>query len=240
MKPAKVLIAILLLMAAREARAGVVDLGVVAEQLTINGLIFDNLGGVQHQQENYTYNAQLFVGANLNVVINGQTVAEILADDLGYENGGNLAFNFPPLPVGNAGNFEQNTAGLVLVGGNVEVSPNPTLFTLSSSLDAPLLAPVGTEVSLNPLDPVGLMTAFANANIIGALPGGLGVSGSPLTTTVTIVMDLGSVGSTEYQGELIETGVQVDNTSGSAVPEPASWSLIAFGAAVVGWRRRRQ
>src|ERR1035438_2560383 len=83
-----------LMVTAREARAGIVDLGVVSGSIQVNGTITGVPGGFV---DTFSVDALVFGGPNLNLVINGQTVSEILSEDLGAQNNGTLGFNFPDL-----------------------------------------------------------------------------------------------------------------------------------------------
>src|ERR1035438_6104196 len=94
-----------LLVAAREAKAGIVDLGVISQSVQINGTI-TGLPGFGF--DTYTFDDLLFVGPYLNMLIGGQTVSTILSQDLGAQNIGTLGFNFPDL--GESGTMGANAS----------------------------------------------------------------------------------------------------------------------------------
>jgi hypothetical protein len=229
-----------LLITAREVTASVVDLGLVAESLTVAGTLLGatlsggTLGGVT--LGGYTLGGLTFVGSHLNDLINGQTVSAILADILGPQNAGTVTFNVPG-DTGASGNFLFN-GGYTVTNGGVTLSPLPVNATLTSCTPSgPAALPgcqPGTQVPINPYDPAGFIANLENEQIL-RLGSGL-TDGVTLTTSLTATIPLGSLNGVVIQGEEIAT--QVDAVA--ATPEPASWSLAALGAAMVGWWHRRR
>lgn len=223
-----------LLITTREANASVIDLGVVAESLAVNGTIF----GPTNTFGSYTVTALQFVGPLLNDVINGNTLSGILAADLGPQNSGTLTFRFPE-NTGASGTLVFN-GNYTITAGGVTMSDLPVSGTLSSCTPSSLpalpgcLPSGGTQVPIDPYDAAGLITNLERAQIL-ALPPGLS-NGVTVTANRTITVDLGSAGGNDYQAEEVQTVV---NTTAAAIPEPNSLPFTALGVAVLGWCRRR-
>jgi hypothetical protein len=228
-----------LLITAREATADVIDFGVVAESLAVNGTIFGptNTFAPPNTLGSYTVSALQFVGSHLDDVINGNTLSGILAADLGPQNSGTLSFHFP----GNQG--ASGTIGFdgnyTLTTGGVTLTTNPLSGTLTSCTPSSLpalpgcLPSGGTQLPIDPYDAAGLITSLERAQIL-ALPPGLSNS-LTVTANQTITIDLGSAGGHNYLAEEVQTVV---NTAAVQTPEPNSLPLTALGVAVLGWCRR--
>jgi hypothetical protein len=226
-----------LLVSGREAVAGVVDFGVVAESLIIGATFAGNTVG--NTIGGYTLNGLTFVGSHLNDVINGNTVTNILSNLLGQQ-GVTLAFNLLD-NTGAAGNFTLSGAGLALNNNTVSLAQNTigaTLTSCTSLIPGTLSSGCtpGTQVQTNPYDPTGFLATIEAAKILTI--SGVTFTNGPLTGVDQLnTIILGSVGNTIYQGEEILT---TDSISAAAVPEPAGWSLAALGSALVAWWRRRR
>jgi hypothetical protein len=229
-----------LMVSAREAKAGIVDLGVVSGSIQVNGTITGVPSGFV---ETFSVYALVFGGPNLNLVINGQTVSEILSEDLGAQDNGTLGFNFPDL--GLAGTSVAN--GNLLDPNNLSLVPLVPVqlkWTLTSFAGTPGFCPpncVGTQTSnLSVLDPAGLVTAMSNAGILLPPPPGAFTDIAPLSESLTTTLNLGTMAGTTYYAEAANTNWQASaNFIPASVPEPASWSLIALGAAAMARLRRR-
>src|ERR1017187_774338 len=223
-----------LLITAREVTAGVIDFGLIGESLVVAGTVNSPTGA--GTIGGYTLSALQFVGSHLNDIINGQTVSAILTADLGPQNAGTVAFNF----LGNqgaSGSFILNGTYAVVSGG-VTINSPPVTGTLTSCTPGtppplPGCLP-GTQVPINPYDPAGFITNLEAAQIL-ALPPGLRNEGT-MASTGTVTIDLGSVNGTDFQGEEINTVVNVV----AGTPEPSSWSFGALGVAGLGWWRRHR
>ncbi len=230
-------ISIGLLTAARPALADVIDLGVVAEGISVGSTISGlTLGG--NTVGGFTINGLTFVGSHLGDVINGNTVNSILEDLLGPENPGTITFNLPGIE-GASGAFAFN-GNLTITDGQVTLSGLPvgaTLTDCAASVPGTPALPgchAGFTVTFNPYDIAGMIAAMEDAQIV-ALPGSI-KNGATVTSTNTVTIPLGfDAAGNQYQAEEIES---FTNAPAAAVPEPASSSLAALGMAALAWWRR--
>jgi hypothetical protein len=225
-----------LIVTSRPATASTIDLGVVAQSLVIDGTI---PGAVGATPGSYTLGGLQYVGPDLSQVINGQTVSEILTTDIGAPNAGTLTFSFGG-PQGASGNFTF-TGSYPAAGGTVALSPNTVTMGLTSCTPDSSTAALpgcaaggGAQIQADPYAPAGLAAALRAGQIVGFQ--GNFVDVGLTITTGTLALDLGSVGNTDYHAEVLETTV---SAAAAPSPEPASWSMAAFGAAVLTWLRRR-
>lgn len=220
-----------LLTTTRPASADPIDLGVVAESLSLDSAITygNTVGG-------FTINGLTFVGSHLNDVINGFTVTSILDNLLGPENPGSGSFNLPAVQHGAEGSFTFD-GNLTITHGQVAFTGSPYLTITSCSPEgsAPALpgCMAANTFTANPYDPAGMISSMEAAQIL-ELPAGI-TNGLTITRSSTITIDFGTLGNNSYQGEEIES---VTKIAAAAVPEPASWSLLALGAAMLAWCRR--
>lgn len=226
-----------LMVTSRQASASVIDLGVVADSLAIAGTIVQPAIGTL---ATYTLTGLQYVGSHLNDVINGATITSILMAEIGAPNTGTLDFNYPGAQ-GASGGFTITTGSYPSSHGTIELSPNLVPMSLTSCTPNSPAAALpgcaagsGIQILADAYEPAQLTSALEAAQIL-SLPGS--VSDRTLTiTTGTVVLDLGSAGGNRYQAEEIESAVVA---SASPTPEPASWSIAALGAAMLGWFRRR-
>lgn len=219
-----------LLVTAREVPAGTIDLGVVAESLTINAgltLNANTIGG-------FTVTALQFVGSHLqDVNKSGQTIDSLLMQMLGPENAGTM--NFGVTGTEGASGMATFTGSYILTtSGEVTLSSVPVTATLNSC--TPNLPAVqtgcasGVTFMANPFVPVGVIQSMETAQILSVPPGVVDAGTLPTSLTITIPLGL-DTSNNILQGEEVETFI--------GTPEPSSWSLAALGAALAGWWRRR-
>lgn len=223
-----------LIVTARPATASVIDLGVVGDALNLTGTL--PTGATINT---YTLTGLQYVGAHLNDVINGNTVTQILGQLIGPENSGTLTFNFGG-PDGASGGATLS-GSYPVVGGNVQLSPFTVTMGLTSCTPGSSAANLpgcnvggGAQLQADPSDPAGLAAALKAAQVVG-FPGSFADNGLTITTG-TLALDLGTSGNNVYHAEELVTTESVD---AAIAPEPASWSMAALGAAVLGWLRRR-
>lgn len=225
-----------MLVTPRPAMANPIDLGIVAEQLILTGTLRSapavTLG-------TYTMHGQEFVGSDLNLTLNSQTVSDILAADIGAPNAGTMAFSFSGAQ-GASGNMTFS-GSYGVVGGNVELAQNTFTMGLTSctpnepaSALPGCAAPNGVQGMFDPYSPSGVGTELTDLQVL-SYPGSFYDTGLQ-NQTVTLTLDLGSVGINEYQAEVLQTTTSV---TADAVPEPPTWSLAALGLVILGWLRRR-
>jgi MYXO-CTERM domain-containing protein len=221
-----------LLVTAREAAAGIIDFGLIAESLQVSATITGN--PAQNTIGGFTFSGLTFVGSHLNDVIGGNTVTNLLTQILGPEHGLTLTFGFSGNG-GATGNFTILGAGLALKNNTVTVTENPLLGTITTCTPAipgtvSGCAP-GTQALLNPYDPLAIVQSLESANIITLTPP---VGAGPLfERDNTVTVNLGTFDGNTYFAEEAVADV-------SAVPEPDSWSLAGLGAALLAWWRRRR
>jgi hypothetical protein len=210
-----------LLVTAREVPAGTIDLGVVAERLTIEAgltLNANTIGG-------FTINALQFVAGN--------TIDSLLTQLLGPQNPGSMSFDV--MGSEGASGMATFTGSYIDVGGEVTLNPVPVSATITRCTSAlPAVqtgCTVGNTFTANPYDAVGVIQSMEAAQIL-SVPPGFGDGSGTLPHSLTITLPLGfDSNNNAIQGEEIETAI--------GTPEPASWSLAALGAALAGWWRRR-
>jgi len=186
--------------------------------------------------ETYTYQQLLFLGPNLNLMFDsGLTLADVLGLDLGASNDGTLIYNFP-FTFGASGGYSQS--GLPING----VSPGTTLDFTATSQSGTVYAgfnDVGATITVDPAN-----AAATYSTILGN--GGFGIaSGPPTSTTTSVTIEFGEIGSTVYEGEDVTTtwqdSGQVSGIGLVATPEPSGvwFDLFGLAAVVVGrWVRR--
>jgi hypothetical protein len=205
-----------------------VDFGIVAESMELNAKLNDPT--IAPQQDVYSYTALQFIGPHLNDVVNdsGQTLAQVLRDDLGTPNPGSLSFDFTA-SWGAAATFAQNS-GFAIAGGNVVFSPNPADFTLTS-ISRSHGAAVGDHVSLDLTDGFKFSTALSSANVFGTVPSDLSKTQLNDFTSTTTTLSLGIVhngnASTTYVGQELDTIYYVG-------PAPAQLLNISTRMEVLG------
>ena len=231
-----------LLVTGREAAAGVVDFGIVAESLSINvtfsGITAGNTVG------GYTLGGLTFVGSHLSDVITTNTVtntvSNILTQLLGPQ-GLTLTFGFPGNGGASGGFTVYGPGGLGLVNNTVTLTENTiggimTTCTSSNPVAGTGCA-AGTPVQLTPFDPAELLQNLNLAGVV-SLSSSPWSNGAPVEfdTTATITLGSDANGNTVIGEELITT----DSIAATAVPEPAGWPLTALGSAFLAWWRRRR
>jgi len=220
-----------------------VDMGTVATTTGINASI--NNQDYSQDNETYTYQQLLFLG-NLGFTFdNGQTLGEVLAQDLGNANNGTLDYNFP-FTYGASGSYTENgnatpngsndisftaqtQSGRVYDGSNnvgATISVNPTLA--ASTYDT-ILGGRGTQINNN---------APAPTTTVATIPLGT-------VTTTTNTVNIGGSGfdvqtsTVTYDGEVADTEWTV---SGSITLSPIVLDLSGTGkldASNGEWRAHR-
>ena len=222
----------MILIACFPLKAATVDLGIAALSIQLNGSL-NSIGS-------YTVDALVFVGPNLGLVIGGQTVAQILATDLGTPESGSFAFNFPG--AGGSGTLENGTSAVSLNGiGNVTISPGTWMVT---SFSGPSPDPTGNSVSnFNVFDP-GSIVQTLRAGGVPLRATGFGTNIAPSVSSVTSdPLLLGVNGGTTYIAEVRES---VYSVRADFAPEPSTaWMVggllltIATGGGLCKWSKMR-
>jgi hypothetical protein len=212
-----------------------VDLGTVAYTIGISASIMNT--DFPMDTETYAYQQLLFEGPLGMVFDTGQTLGQVLANDLGNANSGTLDYNFP-VSFGASGSYVQTSPP-----GTFD-TPDPGTVNFMAETMSGHACPgdntVGSTITLDPTQP-----GIVYATILGC--DGLSPfseSSSYATTTVTLP-PLGTVTTgntiTTYIGEVTDfewTGSAADGPA-SSTPEPSSLLLGATIVGLLGWRLRR-
>lgn len=185
----------------------------------------------------YVYNQMIFGGINgLDTIVRpGMSLGEVLAQELGPEDNGQLAYDFL-LPAGGA-------SGLYLQNGGIP--PFPTAATVPTSpgvvnLTAQSVSGEVCNGSNSPgaaiqIDPTNALSAFEA--ILGCETFSGITEGPPQSSTSTVALN---VGTTSYNGQTVGLYVEDTTTTWGAIagqfpataPEPSSiWLILAAGCA---------
>jgi hypothetical protein len=227
----------LLVVPAAKADMVTVDLGTVAVSIGINASIMNT--DFPTYTETYTYQQLLFNGPLDMQFDSGQTLAQVLAEDLGNANNGTLDYNFP-FAFGASGSYTQNA---VTEPFN---TPDPGVVSFTAqTYSGTACSGTNTVGSIITLDPIyagatydTILSCDGLGNLNNAIP--------PYSSTTVTVPPLGTITkgdtTTVYIGEFTDYEWTVSGEVGpvSAVPEPASLSLEVAGIAALGWIRLRK
>jgi hypothetical protein len=169
-----------------------VDLGTIGSGTNVNASIVNH--DYANQIETYTYQQLLFLGSNLGLVLDsGQTVAEVLAQDLGQANNGTLDYNFP-FTYGASGSYSQNGSTTPNGSNNISITATSVSGHVYNGHNN-----VGATISVNPID-----AASTYDNILGGRGTQIN-NGFPTSTTTTVTLQLGTVSTA---GQTITIGGQ--------------------------------
>jgi hypothetical protein len=212
-----------------------VDLGTVAYSIGISASIMNT--DFPMDTETYAYQQLLFGGPLGMVFDTGQTLGQVLANDLGNANSGTLDYNFP-IAFGASGSYMQTSAP-----GTFD-TPDPGTVTLMDQTMSGHACPgdntVGSTITLDPTQPGIVYTTILGCDGLGPFSG----TSSEIITTVTQPL-LGTITNgnttTTYIGEVtdFEWAETAANGPASPTPEPSSLLLGATVIALLGWRLRR-
>jgi MYXO-CTERM domain-containing protein len=228
---------ILLAVPAVKAGQVTVDLGTVGYSIGISASIMNS--DYPLDTETYAYQ-QLIFGGPLSMVVDGSgdTLAFVLAEDLGNANNGTLDYNFP-FPLGASGSYAQTSPP-----GTFD-TPDPGTVSLSYSTMSGHACPgdntPGSVINLDPNQAAVVYAAILGCDGLAPITEG----GTYMTSTVTLP-PLGTVTNgdttTTYIGEFTDYEWTLTAADGpaSATPEPSSLWLGASGIALLGWRRFRR
>ena len=231
---------ILLAVPAVRADQVTVDLGIVAYSIGINASIMNT--DYPSDSETYTYQQLIFEGP-LSMVIDGSgdTLAYVLAQDLGSANNGTLDYNFPFLS-GASGSYAQTSPPMAFDASD----PDPGMLSLkATSVSGTQCSGTNTVGSTINVDPTYAATVYQT--ILGCDSLASPNNGIPTFTITTVELPpLGEITSdgttTVYIGEVVDAEWTVDGViSGTlSVPEPSLVWLVGGGLAALGWTRVRK
>ena len=163
----------------------------------------------------YEYNQLLFEGSDQNLVFDsGQTLSQVLADDLGPSDRGTLTYNFVSGGGlnGSSGSLSQNsTIGDVDPTTRSAGDAGPRAFTDTACSGFCTPSPIGQQTTLDPLDTSSVFTALYDAGAIGSSGPNpvlrtFGFSSSCTSVSLTFGKITSEAGAfvTDYEGEATE------------------------------------
>jgi len=196
-----------------------VDLGTVVAITTVDAVI--------SRDQTYSYSSVVFTGPELETLIDGFTVGEILAADYGAPDDGTLTWTLPAF--GSSGAAAANAPG---IDGAADF--RPALYTITDFHGASGFGaadPVGDELLLDAPDDVeAVLDALGGVHAIAIVPGSA-TTVSSVSSMSTTQITLGSTTTTSLIMNGTEPETVIDTTTYVAEAIRVDWQVTGAAEA---------